>query len=116
MIQFRDLADRQSNNHVDESMQPNADIRGTGSICQLSMMNYFAELKKALVQRAFVTAREAVLKKPVRNLGCFVVEFLLILFLSDLDRNLPSSKLPRHWDPDFKNAMFTAGRNLVPGN
>ena len=48
-----------------------------------------------------------------RNLRGFVVEFLLIIFFVDLNRDLPSSKLRRYWHPDFKNAMFTASRNLV---
>jgi hypothetical protein len=31
------------------------------------MMNYFAELKKALVERAFITARRGGFKKPAVN-------------------------------------------------
>ena len=75
------------------------------------MMNYFAELKKALVERAFLTAEEAILRAS-RKLRGFAFQ-LLVLFVIDLNRNLPSRKLRRYWDPDFENAMLTAGRNLV---
>jgi hypothetical protein len=52
-------------------------------------------IKKGPYKGAFVTARRGGFKKPVRNLRGFVVEFLLIIFFVDLNRDLPSSELPR---------------------
>ena len=57
------------------------------------MMNQFVEVKMSPL-RTFVTAGRGGSKKAGSGSGGFVFQ-LLILFLLDLNRNLPSGKLRR---------------------
>ena len=71
------------------------------------MMNYFAELKKPLLRGLRYGGMKA------RQLRGFVV-YLLVRFLIDLIRDLPSSKLRRYSDSDFTQCFSELRSSASP--